>query len=484
MKKYLDFKSIKFGFASAETESTREPSLLLEGFYDHTGLTSAARGNERFLFLGYKGSGKSAIGKRLALLAEKDPMFFVSSTGLKDFPFNAFRKVGSSESEHESRFPTTWAWLLLLRLIESFRSDTGSSWATDPQTHRATDALESQGFLPIKDLKSLVVKSSKNSFNLSIPTILKAAREESSHGSEIGFLTLVEHLRSLVNGFRSESKHILVIDGLDDILVQKDVQYESLSALILETTRINEELLANGVPAKIIVLCRTDLFELLPDANKNKTRRDSAVSLDWYHDTRSPEETALVQLADLRIQLSIGDPEARLVDYLPKIIDGEPTLSALLNLTRHTPRDFLQLLISIQEFTKENSKVRIEEVLSGMRAYSIDYFLPEIKDELVGSATPAEIEALLDAISAMRSREFKYNKLREFAESSSNPVLKTMDINSLLGVLYNRSAIGTVNGDFRGYSHYTFKFRNRNSTLGYPDLLMLHKGIWKSLNMA
>lgn len=479
----IDFKSLKFGYASAEAESAYEPELLLEGFYDVAGYTAAARGAQKFLFLGYKGSGKSAIAKRLQLQANSDPSLFVATTVLKDFPFNAFRKVGSTTDEPESRYPTTWAWLILLRLIESFRTDLGSSWSKDPATKKATDALTKQGLLPVNDLKTLVVKSSKNAFNLKIPILLDATRENSSQQIEVGFLTLVDHLRQLANNFSSESQHILVVDGLDDILIQSDIQFGSLAALLQEISRINEDLASNNVMAKIVLLCRTDIFELLPDANKNKLRRDNSVILDWYQDTSSPEESALVQLADLRTQLSNKNSSVRLVDYLPQNIDGEPTLNAMLNLTRHTPRDFVQLISCIQEFSKEGEKLTIPQVLSGMRKYSIDYFMPEIKDELVGSASPQEIDAIFEAISAMRSRDFKYNSLREFAEKSPNSVLNTLDLNKILRVLYERSAIGTVSGDNSGYSHYTFKFRNRNSTLGYPDRLMLHKGIWKALNI-
>lgn len=478
-----DFKKIQFGYASAEAESAHAPRLLLEGFYDESGLTTAALGKDKFVFLGYKGSGKSAIGKRMQLKADEDPELFVSSTVLKDFPFNAFGKVGSSESEPESRYPTTWAWLILLRLIESFASDHGSQWSRDPRTDKAITALRTQGLLPVIDLKSLVIKSSKNAFNVMIPTILSATRESNSQEIEVGFLTLVEHLRDIASGFRSSNKHIIVIDGLDDILTQREVQYSSLAALVQEVSRINGDLSSHSVPAKIILLCRTDLFELLPDANKNKTRRDHAVTLDWYHDPREPQNSGLVQLADLRVQLSTGDSNSRLVDYLPPSIDGEATLSALLNLTRHTPRDFIQLIDCIQEFSKEGNKVSVEQVLSGMRKYSIDYFMPEIKDELVGSASPAEIDATFALISTMRSREFKYSALQAVIEGASDPQLKSLDLKKVLKVLYDRSAIGTVSDATRGYSHYTFKFRNRNSTLGFPDRLMLHKGIWKALNV-
>lgn len=453
----------------------------MQGYYDHQGVIREAIEGSRFVFLGYKGSGKSAIGQKIALDASEDPSTFVTTLQLKDFPFNAFGKVGAAASEPETRYPTTWAWLILLRLMGSFAADNGA--IPSKRFEESVSLLSARGILLTDDLKSLVVRSSKNSFKAQIPSLLEAARESSTSEQELGFLQLVTHLRHLTGEFRSDNRHLLIIDGLDDVLTQREIQYRSLAALLQETARINEDLIARNVRAKVVILCRTDIFELFPDANKNKVRRDSAVSLNWYHDTREPEASALVELADLRVRLATGDPSSRLVDYLPTSIDGEPTIRALLTLTRHTPRDFLQLLDSIQTFAEPNSKLSVTQVLNGMRHYSIEYFLPEIKDELVGIGTPSEIDATFSLLSAMRSRDFKYSQLKEYAANSSHESLRALPIDTLLAALYERSAIGTVHGQ-RGYDAYTFKYRNRNSTLGFPDRLMLHKGIWKAMNVA
>ncbi len=476
-----DFRSIRFGYASAEAERANAPHLLLQGYYDYQGVIREALEGPRFVFLGYKGSGKSAIGQKLALDSSEDPTQFITGLQLKDFPFNAFGKVGTSSAEPETRYPTTWAWLLLLRLLGSFSQDNGA--VRDPRFDESVANLRNRGIFLDDELKNLVVRSSKTSFKAQIPALLEATHESAAAEQDVGFLQLVDHLRKLCGNFRSENRHILVVDGLDDVLTQREIQYRSLAALLQETSRINEDLLARGVPAKIIILCRTDIFELFPDANKNKIRRDSAVSLNWYHDTRAPEASALVELADLRVKLANGGSEARLTDYLPQSIDGEPTIRALLTLTRHTPRDFLQLLDSIQVFAEPNKRLTVNQVLKGMRHYSIEYFLPEIKDELVGVATPAEIDATFALLSAMRSRDFKYSQLKEYATKSEHDVLKSLKIDHILAALYDRSAIGTVHGQ-RGYDAYTFKYRNRNSTLGFPDRLMLHKGIWKAMNVA
>lgn len=477
----VTFTSIPFGYASAEAERANAPELLLQGYYDHQGVIKEAIEGSRFLFLGYKGSGKSAIGQKLSLDAEGKSDMHVTNLQLKDFPFNAFAKVGAASAEPETRYPTSWAWLILLQLLGSFHKDRRATESS--RFSRSVRVLREHGIMLDDDLKSLVIRSSKRTFKAQVPTLLEATHESGGTDQELGFLQLVNHLRSLTRNFRTESRHLIIIDGLDDVLTEREVQFRSLAALVQEVSRINEELRGNGVPAKVIVLCRADIFELFPDANKNKVRRDSAVSLDWYHDPRDPEASALIDLADMRVRLATGDPDSHLVDFLPKSIDGEQISRILLSMTRHTPRDFLQLLDTIQKYVREGETATIEQVLSGMRHYSIDYFLPEIKDELVGVASPQDIEAIFALLSSMESREFKYSKLKEFAKNSDHEALQSLPVDRILGVLYERSAIGTVRS--RGArSAYTFKYRNRNSTIGYPDRIMLHRGIWKAMNVA
>lgn len=475
-----DFTKIRFGYASAESEREREPELLISAFYDNQGYIEEAVSGARFIFLGYKGSGKSAIGQKLVLQSGTESNLNVETIHLKDFPFNAFKKIGSADSEQEARFPTTWAWLILLRILELFDGD--STGKKSPEFQRTVNELKQRGFIGSDDLKGIVVKSAKNKFQTDVLSIIKIAHETSSADGGVPFLTLVNLLRKLVSEFESRVHHLLVIDGLDDVLSKKELQLNSLAALIQEVNQINGDLQKNGSHSKVVVLCRTDIFESLPDANKNKLRQDSAITLDWYRDTLDPEQSALVKLADMRIQVSLKDNTVGLKDFLPSVITGERTIKRLLDLTRHTPRDFIQLLHYIQEFAEPDTKLSEDQIQKGIRNYSINYFLPEIQDELVGVASPPQIEAVIDLFSAMGKRDFKYRELLDYQERHDFDEVKELPISNLLKALYDRSAVGTIKAD-GGKDKYTFKFRNRNSTLGFPDRLILHRGIWKALNL-
>ena len=162
---------------------------------------------------------------------------------------------------------------------------------------------------------------------------------------------------------------------------------------------------------------------------------------------------------------------------------SKKTYSALLDFTRHTPRDFIQLMNHIQDQCPENTeKVSSLCIEKGIKDYSSEYFKQEILDEMAGYLPGPVIEGVFNALSSMRSREFKYDEFKE--KCRYNTKLKDFDLDEVMKVLYECSAIGHIysyNGGIT--SRVTFKYRNRSSSFNPEDRIMLHKGLWKALNV-
>ena len=207
----------------------------------------------------------------MRLVSESEENLFVDHTFLSDFPYANFSKIVSGEAEPESRFPTAWSWIITLSLLASFSKDEGSQSSSENEFVSSIIALKNVGLLPTKSIKEVVIASSKPRFKAKLPVLLEMEWDSNNKkANDLDFLHVIEHLKKVMLNFKTESNHILVIDGLDDILLQKEIQYQSIAALILEATRLNALLHKNNVPAKVIILCRTELFERLPVPNKNK----------------------------------------------------------------------------------------------------------------------------------------------------------------------------------------------------------------------
>jgi hypothetical protein len=498
----IPYSSIRFGLASAEDEGASEPNLLLAGFFDVNGISGDARSSRKFLVLGYKGSGKSALSEHLRLTADSDPQFFTVPTFLADFPYHDFSRLFPGD-DPQAKFPTAWAWLLLVRLFESLSRDEGKE--PNAEFENTVEVLKKLGVIPGRSLRDVVLTSSTRTFKVKLPVVFESEFRHDRHEQILKFPHYVEHLKRIINTVRSRSRHLLIIDGLDDIFTAERIQYDSLAALLLEVSRLNATFTRESVPAKILLLCRTDLFEKLPGANKNKLRQDSAIMLDWYQDPRQPGESNLVRLDNLKARVSDHSLADVFTAYFPgdvRVRGGsrrrrggalrQAIVPHLLEFTRHTPRDFIQVLTHIQRFERIQERytslirrrLTEEQVLSGLRSYSIDYFLPEIKDELVGYFPASVVEAAFSLIGSLRKREFSFDELRQ--KAVEQPRFRELDLPGIVSALFECSAVGNVNTarGTRRAQYFTWKYRNRNSTLDLQESLLLHKGMWRALNVG
>lgn len=483
MAEEVEFSKIRFGYSSAETESAEDPGLLLDGYVDlHNAFESAFKGSS-FLYLGYKGAGKSTIGERLKLLAGADPLLFVRKVDLADFPFTPFSKLIKGDIEPEAKYPTAWSWIILIYALESLAVDEGMTHPDGAAVSNCIKAFRAMGLAPGSSPASLVKTAAKTSFKLTLPQLAEVNTATTEIRPTADIPNFVEALRGLISDCRSESRHFLVIDGLDDILTKRSVQFDSLGALMVEVNKLNQFFKHNNVPIKIIVVCRTDIFSRLSGANKNKIRQDYAVELDWYHNTREPEESMLVSIANMRASRSLGRPVDVFKEFFNGALhDGQDIRTALLDMTRHTPRDFTQILNYIQKFVK-SPIVGFNDVRNGMRTYSIKYFLPEIKDEMSGYATEDEFKNLTGLFSGIKKRDFTFADLMDKAQADGIPLSRERVL-AMLHVLFDCSAIGNIIPKPDGSRFYQFNYRNREASFDDKSRIVLHRGLWKAFNLV
>lgn len=475
-----DFRSIRFGFASAQTEYARAPQLLLEGFLDVQNAIQQVRKGNVSIVLGYKGSGKSAIGERLKLISESQSDLFVSSTMLSDFPYSEFKRVIGGDIEPEARYSMAWTWVLLLKILDSLARDQQLLAQNDTGLSKIIDILTKMGLSPLPDLKDVVLQSSKKSFKVGLPKFIETSFTWEAKEQNLQLPLFIQKIKDILRAQKISNAHIVYIDGLDEILSSRAVQYESLAGLLLSMEQLNLSFSSRHIPIRIVILCRTDLFEKIPLANKNKLRQDSALQLDWYNDPRNPKDSNLIRMVSLRAALgSNGNPDV-FSTFFPKDIDDKEPRYFLLELTRHTPRDIIQLLNHIQKFA-EVGKLTRNQILSGTRSYSIDYFVPEIKDELVGYVPVEHIDIALELFGSMRKRDFWYHEL-EAASKDSNRFSK-LNLPDIIRALFECSAVGNIDRRPGGNDYFTFKYRNRNSSINFESRLILHRGTWKALNL-
>ena len=120
----MEFSSIDFGKSAAEEELSSTPELLISGFLDANGYISRILNDSKFLVLGPKGAGKSAIGSKLELLSEEEANLYVTQILMEGFPYNYFTElIPQGKEAPETKYPNNWEFLLLIALLDSYSKD-------------------------------------------------------------------------------------------------------------------------------------------------------------------------------------------------------------------------------------------------------------------------------------------------------------------------------------------------------------------------
>jgi translation initiation factor IF-1 len=476
------FREFTFGYDAAETEADKSRELLTRGFVRLPGVIEELLSGDRFVVLGRKGSGKSAIKEHLLL--SRDRRRLVRTQSLDDFPYSNLKDIVDPQGA-EAAFPTAWSWLLLVNFLQSFESDETGSTYTDEELRNTFRALKEMGFLPSTGLAELLLRSGKKShWRFEAPGGFVIER---SHDSDRDFHVpfFPEKLLSTLTRFKGDCAHFLVLDDLDSVLKHGDEHFHSLIALVEESLRINSAFRRTGIAAKVILLLRTDLFDRLPGSNTNKIRQDYSIRLEWY--TPEKAESPLWMVANQRARMKY--PElAEVADiYFPATLQGSnrlsvlpaepvPTKEFLLRRTRFVPRDFVMLLTYIQRHAK-GVKVETGEIASGLREYATEYFVHEIRNEL-NYFDNRDINEFFRAFGRLGNKTFSFSEMEQLI-----PKRLQSRIPELLDLLFECSALGNWERE-RTPGVRTYSYNFPNARLNHSEPIVLHPALCLALNIA
>ncbi|MGN1276060.1 MAG: P-loop ATPase, Sll1717 family [Floccifex sp.] len=242
--------------------------------------------------------------------------------------------------------------------------------------------------------------------------------------------------------------------------------------------------LNNNILVKIIVLCRTDMFDRLPGQNLNKIKQDNSFTFTWYREgVNSNLDSALIKLVNIRARLTYPMIKDIFEEFFPKSFDKTDIRSALLDYTRHTPRDFVQLMNYIKR-NCDDAAVSTIAINKAVKEYSTEYFKQEISNELAGYFSGQAIASIFNVLSSISQQQrFGYKTFITTCKLYSD--LGDIKPFEIMRVLYDCSAIGHTHFyKENGSTRVLFKYRNRASAFNPMDKILLHKGLWKALNVS
>ena len=467
---HVTTKGFCIGIPEAEAEATTASIKLDTFFVDYLDVLKQLN-NEKFIVLGRKGTGKSAIGEHILSLAKNEANIFCDFIKKEDVDIEKIVQIGKEEGVFIER-GLLYKWIVLTKFVALF-AENQSLACIKGMNHLSDFIKKSRGFINIKNYE---VKEIIHQYGLSV-NIEYFKRYLGASGNankqykyeKAEFYKLIPDLEKVVTDILkadSVNQYVLMFDDLDiGLNLNNQESVDTLTELIRTIKYYNNDVFArNSIESKIIIFLRTDIQKhLIYSADMPKIFSSYSTELRWYEDIFRNNETKLLLRKFINKRISVNFQRNNLVinnlnDPWTSFIDetsfyGSKTgFKHIIDHTFFRPRDLILFFKGIDNLALSLpiSSNDVNNILMDRYAREM---VTDIKGELSVSYTSNEIESVFDALKnsyGSYRRPFKHETL--VSELQSNGL---KDTKKIISDLFDYSLIG--NYDESG--NICFKYR-------------------------
>lgn len=439
--KFMSIYDVEFGTSDAETELIRSPQIFDKAFFDPHNYIDELVNGYKFIVSGRKGDGKSAYLAKLKRLADEEDSLETIGVSLERLNSKFFEKFTDQDLVGGKRYVPMWKCILLLELVKHF--EIRGFQIQRPNYTSLVDALSKMGLLHGDSVEETITTLDSTDISINVRDWVSYGRhiekEVVIRGANQIYSILSEELKSAYLGHK---KFRMVLDGLDDILRNKDFSIEIITGLLRAANEINNFFYKKALNFKIIVLIRSDILDKCRDPDISKIKLASKINLSWKPGS-SNYESDLAKLVLARFRME-GDTRSFLQiwhSYFPLQIDDKNSLAYMLDNTLYKPRDMLMFFSLAQRMIADSDEQISEyEFKLLLTQYSEEYFVGHMQDELTGFLPDEAINELQSVISKIGSRRFSYEAFSE--EMSQHKEFENILPEDVLKLLFERGYIG------------------------------------------
>lgn len=485
------YTDLYFGLSDSRNEANEDRAAFVRTYVDLDNATESVVAGRKFLVLGPKGTGKSALAWYLEAI-EGDSNHLCLVRDASDLPLAEVPHLQTGQPPGPDRTVVAWKFILLSNYLQLLLRDQGCSLQQNREAQRVAKELRNYGLMGGTSGRALF-KISTTTVEIPIPKLGSIYKRENR--STLSIYNLIPYMEEWLSEAESDTRHVLLLDGLDSIFLNDQKYDESLASLVQAAYSLNQMLLQSSATGSISLLLRNDVFSRialsLPDSQK--MRDDFAINLDWrVLSGQAGVNAPLMQLVNKKASKQLGQ-KVDVIEYFPEEVEvgGKegnaprkfPVLQYLLNMTRHTPRDLLRLFDEIRKVDAKgvygDSSVPISQdvIREGVLQYATKYFVGAIGNEFAGY--PGGPESVSVALSALKSINKQYFDRKEFdralrAQDSKIP----LNADDLLRLLFYAGAIGnSVGGGHHEKSYMQFFHRREESEVYLHGRFALHHAL-------
>lgn len=465
-------KGFSLGVPEAEAEATTASiklDLLFEDYLDILGQLN----NEKFIVLGRKGTGKSALGEHILSLSHNEPDLFCSFIKKEQIDIEKIIQIGKNEG-YTLEKEMLYKWIILTQLVSLFVENQSLASMRGMQ-HLSRFINNNRGFVKISNyevkekLQQSGVTVNVEHFKRYLSAIGEANVQYKSEKAE--FYKLIPDLEKVVLDILKqdeENKYILMFDDLDiGLKINNQDSIETLAELIRIAKYYNNDVFArNQVDSKIVIFMRTDIKKHLDyTADMPKVFSSYATELRWYEDFHRYNEKKLLlrRFINKRIQINfeshgyvinnLSDPWTSFIDE-DSFYGDKTGFKHIIDHTFFRPRDLIL-------FFKNIGSLELDIPISNKVVNSIlmENYSKEMVADIKGELSLCYDSKTIDSIFLALSRCSGDNNRKPFSFDGLAAELQKAGVKDntdrVIEDLFDYSLIGNYDED----ENVSFKYR-------------------------
>ena len=388
MKRLKDVES--FGGIDADADE-----LLDECFQDHEAYIAAVA-HKKPLILGRKGSGKTAIFRKIIRTRRHD--LFAFGHTFSDYPWQHHNLQSILGVPEEVRYVQSWQYLILLTAAKILlNQDQSQPWSDEALEE--LDRIEKFVVDSYGSRNPDVTQLFSPTRHLRIKPHIRLAQGWAELGVDLENLPMPELPRvvqevnlnvakSVVECLHPDHDYFICFDELDRGFDPKSPTYSHmLTGLILAAKLLNDQARAAGKRFSVVIFLRDDIYQVLKFEDKNKLTETLVSRIEW--DSHRTKWT-LRQLMERRFDKVLGDGNgvvwSEVFDEEHEMPGRQKKYQHILDRTFHRPRDIIKFCNEVLRAHKARQDVSAAQFtnddISSARAPYSEFLFKELEDEV------------------------------------------------------------------------------------------------------
>ena len=384
--------SLYFGKPEAESEIVKGQGLV-EFFDDYLGILSEMKVG-KFLFVGRKGTGKSAIAKYIKDVADKSDNSFACILRMSDLDIEKIVQHDDKEREY-----SLIEWIVLLNLTKLVVKS-GSAKYTNEFKKLEKFLQRNTGSVDV-DQKELIERITRKNGEVNFEVL------RHSFGGIIGksfqnkeqsapYYKMITPLKEILKWlFKTDDiknrEYWILMDDLDvGYKVEKESDNDKLMDLIRIVRVYNTEVLSEN--SKVLVFVREDICKYIINKYNDSAKiiQSNIIPINWYFPPSEigvEDDIPLKKLADRRIRIAFEKAGMNASPTSPwdSLIEEDyqyygSSFKYILDYTFYRPRDIVTFLDAVR-IGKYPIPLSFNNVKRALKKYT-ELTINEIKSEL------------------------------------------------------------------------------------------------------